>query len=70
MPSVSNTAGPYCKFLAPRFTNNAKITTVDNLMVARTNYLIMFWDNSGYSLARKYAVQPAPSLSNILLVLI
>ena len=68
MPSASNTAGPIYIFSAPRVTDNAKISNMDNLVVARISSLIMYWANSGYSLAKKDAVQPT-SPSNILLVL-
>ena len=62
MLSVSNNAGPYWKFSAPKVTNNAIITTIDTLVVARINSLILYRDSSGYTLARKDAVNLLPVL--------
>ena len=67
-PSVSSIAGPFTKFSAPNVTNRASNSTIDTSTITWRNSFIRYRKSERYISAKKVAVHPAPSPSNMLLV--
>ena len=67
-PSVSSIAGLFTKFSAPNVTNRASNSTIDTSTTTWRNSFIRYQENEGYIFAKKDAVHPAPSPSNMLSV--